>query len=409
MSGGARPQSGPPGLRNRVLLLVENLPVPFDRRMWMQATTLQRHGYRVTVICPQGQYTAGREVLQGVTIYRYPLPSLPGIAGHLLEYGIALLATLTLTCVVRAREGFDAIHSANPPDLFFLIALLFKPFGTAFVFDQHDSMPEICDSRWRGWKRALFKRLCLWAERASYRTADRVIANNESYRGIARRRGDVPDSRIAVVRNAPSVGRFRAVPPRPELKDGTAFLVAYLGVIGPNDGLDHLLGAIAHIVHTRARADVRFVVIGSGDLFDQTVALSRSLRVDAHVRFTGRIADDAVLEWLSTADVCVAPDPQDPLNDISSFNKIVEYMAVGKPIVAFDLREVRISAQGAAVYAPGNDVAAFGDAILALIDAPEQRRAMGNAGRQRFESVLAWEHQETQLLALYGELLGAAP
>ena len=399
----------PTGSRKRILILVENLPVPFDRRVWMQATTLRSDGYQVTVICPRGHYASGREVLDGVSIYRYPLPSLPGVAGHLLEYAIAVAMTFLLTCVVRVREGFDVIQSANPPDLFFLIGGVFKLFGTPFVFDQHDGMPEICESRWQGWKQSFMKRLCLWAEWATFRTADRVIANNESYRTIARTRGQVADERITVVRNAPSIHRFRPVPPRAELKDSASFLVAYLGVIGPNDGLEHLLGAVAHVVHTRARRDIRFVIIGSGDLYARTVALSHSLQVDPYVQFTGRIPDDAVLEWLSTADVCVAPDPKDALNDISSFNKIVEYMALGKPIVAFDLREIRTSAETAAVYVAANDVAAFGDAVLALLDASEQRRDMSAAGRQRFETVLAWEHQEERLLAMYRDLLGATP
>jgi glycosyltransferase involved in cell wall biosynthesis len=251
------------------------------------------------------------------------------------------------------------------------------------------------------------KRLCLWAERATFHTADHVIANNESYRTIARCRGGVPDDRITVVRNAPDADRFRAVPPRADLKDGARFLVAYLGVIGPNDGLDVLLEAIAHIVHTRARRDLRFVVVGGGDLYERTVALSRSLGLDPYVRFTGRIPDEEVIAWLSSADVCVAPDPKDPLNDISSFNKIVEYMAIGKPIVAFDLHEVRVSAGAAAVYVAPNDVVGFGDAILGLVDAPAQRDAMGIAARQRFATVLAWEHQAPALLALYRDLLGA--
>jgi glycosyltransferase involved in cell wall biosynthesis len=401
-------QTGSAASPKRVLLLVENLPVPFDRRMWMQATTLQRNGYQVTVICPRGQYACGREVLQGVTIYRYPLPSLSGLAGHLAEYAVAVVMTFALTWVVRLREGFDCIQSANPPDLFFLIAGVFKLFGTPFIFDQHDAMPEICESRWQGWKRSLTRRMCLWAERATFRTADRVIATNDSYRAIARTRGAVPDHRITVVRSAPSLHRFRAVPPRPELKDGARFLVAYLGVIGPNDGLDRLLAAIAHIVHARRRRDVRFVIVGSGDLYAQTVALSESLRLAAWVRFTGRISDEEVIDWLSSADVCVAPDPKDALNDISSFNKIVEYMALGRPIVAFDLREARIAADGAASFVPANDVTAFGDAIVALLEAPERRQRMSVAGRRRFETELAWEHQEARLLGLYRELIGSS-
>lgn len=394
--------------RARVLMLVENLPVPFDRRMWMQATSLQRAGYRVTVICPRGSDRAGREVHDGVTIYRYPLPSLAGIAGHVAEYAVALIMTFVLTGVVRMREGFDVIQSANPPDLFFLIALAYRPFGTRFIFDQHDGMPEICRSRWRGWKQTVLTRLCLWAEWATFRTADRVIANNESYRTIALERGHVAANRIAVVRNAPRADHFRAVAVRPELKNGGRFLIAYLGVIGPNDGLDLFLHAIAHVVHTQGRTEVRAVAIGSGDCYAQTVALSRTLQLEPYVRFTGRISDQEVIDWLSAADVCVAPDPYDPLNDISSFNKIVEYMALGKPIAAFDLHETRLTAGDAALYAEPNDPARLGAGILALLHAPDRRHAMGIRAQQRFRDVLAWEHQEVPLLALYRELLGDA-
>lgn len=394
---------------NRILLLVENLPVPFDRRMWMQATTLQRNGYRVRVICPAGDYGSGREVLDGVIIYRYPLPSWRGVTGHLAEYVLALVMTFALSLVVQWRDGFDVIHSANPPDLFFLIAWLYKPSGTQFVFDQHDVVPEICESRWRGWKRTLLKRLCLWAERAAFRTADRVIANNESYRAIARVRGQVADERISVVRNAPRVGDFRAVPVQPRLKGDARFLVGYLGIIGPNDGLDLLLGAIDHLVRARNRRDVRFVIIGSGDLYRSIIDSSRSLQLDSFVHFTGRIPDRDVIEWLSACDVCVAPDPKDPLNDISSFNKIVEYMALAKPIVAFDLHELRFTARDAATYVADNDVEAFGDAIVELLEAPERCQRMGAAGRHRFETELAWEHQEAALLRLYRELLGPPP
>ncbi len=399
LNGSAIPRRG-------ILILVENLPVPFDRRVWMQATTLHQAGYHVTVICPRGQYASDREVIDGVAIYRYPLPSLPGIVGHLAEYAVALVMTFGLTCIAYRREGFDVIQSANPPDIYFLIAGCFRALGVRFVFDQHDGMPEICVSRWTGWRQSLMKRLCLWAEWATFRTADRVIANNESYRAIARDRGGVPAERISVVRNAPDARRFQCVAPRRELKAGAQYLVAYLGVIGPNDGLDLLLQAIAHIVQTRQRVEFRFVIVGSGDLYAATVALCRSLQLDAYVRFTGRIDDDAVIDWLSSADLCVAPDPKDALNDISSFNKIVEYMALGKAIVAFDLAEVRNSAAAAAAYVPPNDVVQFGDAIIALADNPTRRSVMGAAGRERFATTLAWEHQAPRLLALYRDLLG---
>ncbi len=392
----------------RILILVENLPVPFDRRVWMEATTLAEAGYEVSVICPQGSYPLRRETLEGVRIYRYPLPSMTGFAGHLVEYAIAFPATLALTWLVHRRTGFDVIQSANPPDLFFLIARIFKRRGVKFVFDHHDLMPEICESRWHGWRRAAGRHVSLWLERATFRTADRIIATNESYRQIALGRGAVAPQRVSVVRSAPRLSQFRAVAPRGEWKSGRTFLVAYLGVMGPNDGVGHLLASIAHIVHTLRRDDVHFVLIGAGDLQPRHVAEARSLRLDPFVRFTGYIPDDDVLAILSTADVCVAPDPKDALNDVSSMNKVVEYMALAKPLVAYDLREARASAAEAGVYARPNDPVDFAAKIIELLASPERRSAMGKAGRARVESALAWEHQSAVLLAMYRDLVGAA-
>jgi glycosyltransferase involved in cell wall biosynthesis len=389
----------------RVLILVENLPVPFDRRVWMEATTLTAAGYGVSVICPKGTY-GWYEELEGVRIYRYPLPSLGGVAGHLVEYGIAFPATFLLTWLVFFRDGFDVLQSANPPDFFFLIGAVFQLLGRKFVFDHHDLMPEMCETRWTGWKRTLMHALCTWAERATFRTADRVIATNESYREVALTRGGVRPERVVVVRSGPSLTRFQPPAPPAEANSGRPFLVGYLGVMGPNDGVDLLLRSAAHIVHTLGRTDVQFVLVGSGDLFPQLVEMSRALRLDGWVRFTGRIADREMIELLSRADVCVAPDPKDALNDVSTMNKIIEYMALAKPLVAFDLREARVSAGDAAVYATPNDPADFAQKIVDLLAAPERRREMAAAGRRRFETTLAWEHQREKLLGLYRELLG---
>lgn len=392
--------------RSRILILVENLPVPFDRRVWMEATTLSQAGYRVSIICPQADCAERFEVIEGIAIYRYPLPSLAGIAGHVLEYAWAVPMTFLLTWVVLFRDGFDVIQSANPPDLFFLIGGFFKLFGKQFVFDHHDLMPEICDSRWTGRKRTLLRWVCEWAERLTFRTADRVIATNESYRAIALTRGRVQPEHVAVVRSGPRLSRFRAVPPRPELKNGRPFLVAYLGVMGPNDGLECLLDVIAHIVRTRGRTDIHFVLIGDGDLRPKLMSMTEALHLEPFVRFTGRVSDDEVIALLSSADVCVAPDPKDALNDLSTMNKIVEYMALARPVVAFDLREARVSAGEAAAYAMPNDAADFAHQILELLASPERRHRMGEVGRVRFEATLAWEHQASKLLALYGDLLG---
>ena len=390
--------------RKRILILVENLPVPFDRRVWMEATTLAEADYDVSVICPSVDYPIGREDLEGVRVYRYPAPSLPGIAGHIVEYGWAFPVTLVLACYVFLRHGFDAIQGTNPPDLFFLVAAPFRLLGVKFVFDHHDLVPELCESRWSGTRRSAMRAIALLAERATFRSADFSIATNESYRDVAVRRGGLSPERVRVVRSAPSMARYRAIEPRPELKNGRAHLVAYIGVMGPNDGIEHLLAAIAHVVHTLGRDDIQFVLIGGGDLQPRMVDTARHLGLDGFTRFTGRIPETEAVAILSTADVCVAPDPKDPLNDLSSMNKVVEYMALAKSLVAFDLREARRSAGEAALYAVPNDTADFGNKIVELLDAPERRRAMGEIGRQRFESVLAWEHQKDALLGLYRDL-----
>lgn len=391
----------------RILILVENLPVPFDRRVWMEATTLHDAGYQVSIICPKGDYPRFHEVLDGVSIYRYPLPSLGGMVGHLVEYGIAVPMTFLLTWLVFFREGFDVIQSANPPDFFFSIGAVFKLLGKKYVFDHHDLVPEMCETRWSGWKRTLMHGLCRAAEWATFRTADRVISTNESYRQIALTRGKMAPDRVVVVRSGPRLNRFRPAPPRPELQNGQRHLVGYIGVMGPNDGLEYLLKAAAHIVYDRKRTDVEFALIGGGDCYADLVAMNRQLQLEPYVRFTGRIPDDEVMALLSAADVCVAPDPKDALNDLSTMNKIIEYMAMGKPMVAFDLREARVSAGEAAVYATPNDPVEFGDKIIDLLGDPEKRRAMSVLGRQRFEAQLAWEHQERALLGLYRDLLGA--
>ena len=390
----------------RILILVENLPVPFDRRVWMEAKALRDAGYGVSVICPLGNCTRRREVLEGISIYRYALASRHGLIGHLWEYAVALVATSGLCCVVLFREGFDAIQSANPPDLFFLIGAFFKLFGKKFIFDHHDLVPESCDARWKGAKLKIMRGLCLAAERATFRTSDWVIVTNESYRQVALSRGRVPPDRVTVVRSGPSLDSFRACAPNPSLRRGRSHLVCYLGVMGPNDGLDYLLRVIAHVVHDLGRRDTSFALIGSGELAAELTRLARELKVVEFVQFTGRISDEELIAWISTADVCVAPDPMDPANNASTMNKIVEYMALGKPIVAFDLHEHRVSAGEAALYARPNDEAEFAGKIVELLDDPASRQAMGEYARRRFESELAWEHQRPAFLGVYDFLLG---
>ena len=389
----------------RVLMVVENLPVPFDRRVWMESTTLRKAGYQVTVICPVGKTGKYYDVIDDIAIYRYPLPSLPGAIGHIVEYGIAVPVTMVLSLWVALRRGFDVIHVANPPDLFFVLSWMYRPFGKKFVFDHHDLVPETCETRWTGTTLTVMKTVLTWCERATYAAADMVVATNESYKRVAMSRGKKRDEDVVVVRSGPLTTKFRRVPADPALRRGRKFLACYLGVMGPNDGLDLLLEVVKHVVHTRKVTDVSFVLMGAGDCFDDLVRQSQSLGVADFVTFKGRIPDAEVIANLSTADVGVAPDPKDALNDVSTMNKIIEYMAVGVPVLAFDLIEARVSAGDAGEFATANDTLEMADRLIALLNDPERRDRMSAVGIERVKSTLAWEHQAPKLVNAYKRLL----
>lgn len=384
----------------KALVLVENLSVPFDRRVWQECTTLRDAGWEVHVICPQGtkRDTEHESVVDGVRIHRYPLRAATGgPAGYLREYGTALWHTFRLA---RRIGPVDVVHACNPPDLLFLVARMCKRKGAKFVFDQHDLVPELYLSRFDRGKDALYRAVCA-AERATYRAADVVIATNESYREVAIRRGGKRPEDVYVVRSAPAVERFRQVPPEAGLKRGRPHLLAYLGVMGPQDGVDYALRSLAHLRDELGRTDWHAVFIGSGDTFDAMVALSRQLGLTDQVEFTGRISDEDLVRYLSTADVCLSPDPRNPLNDVSTMNKVMEYMAMGKPIVSFELREARVSAGEAARYAPANDELAFAKLVRELLDDPEERSRMGKLGQARVEGPLAWRESAKALLSAY--------
>ncbi|MGC0374230.1 glycosyltransferase family 4 protein [Streptomyces sp. SAI-229] len=384
----------------RALILVENLSVPFDRRVWQECTTLRDAGWTVHVICPQGSRrdTEPEAVIDGVRIHRYPLRAATGgPAGYLREYGSALWHTARLA---RKVGPVHVVHACNPPDLLFLPALWLKRRGARFVFDQHDLVPELYLSRFGRGEDLLYRGVCA-LERMTYRAADIVLATNESYRDVAVRRGGRRPSDVFVVRSAPRTDRFQPVPPEPELKNGKPHLLCYLGVMGPQDGVDYALRALAKLRDEVGRTDWHAVFIGSGDAFDAMVELSRRLGLDEQVRFTGRIPDADLVRYLSTADVCLSPDPRNPLNDVSTMNKVLEYMAMGRPIVSFDLKEARVSAGDAAVYAPANDESEFARSIALLLDDPELRARMGRTGQERINGELSWRNSQTSLLAAY--------
>ncbi|MGZ8177327.1 glycosyltransferase [Williamsia sp. SKLECPSW1] len=396
--------------RRHILILVENLSVPMDRRVWQESRALVEAGHRVTVICPKGAHadTAAEETLDGVRILRYPLTAATGgPAGYLQEYPVALFHTVRLALRVAARSRVDVVHGCNPPDFFFLVGLLLRLRGARFVFDQHDLVPELFASRFAagGVAGRVLSGMTRLLEQLTYTTATGVIATNESYRRTAIERGGCAPEDVTVVRSAPDLSRFVPRTPDDSLRRGRRHLAAYLGVMGPQDGVDHALRALAHVRHGLGRDDLHTIVMGSGDEFDSLVALARDLRIDDVVEFTGRVPDEFVQRCLSTADVCLSPDPLNPLNDVSTMNKVVEYMAMGRPLVSYDLREARVSAGDAALYVPGNDIEAFGRGIVTLLDDPERREKMGILGRERVERELSWENSTRALVAFYERIL----
>jgi len=385
----------------RVLIIVENLPCPFDRRVWQEALALRAYGCEVSIICPKGRgYDKGHEVLEGIHIYRHPLPIEAESAwGYGLEYTLTLLMEFGLALYIALTRGFDVIHGCNPPDTLFLIGRFFKLFRKRFIFDHHDINPELYEAKFG--RRDFWYSILVRLERWTFATADVSIATNESYRRIAIERGGMPPSRVFVVRSGADLTRVRPLPPRDELRRGKRYLVGYVGVIGKQEGLDLLLQSVAYTRQTLRRNDVHFVIVGDGTELAAMRQYSRQLSIDDCVEFTGRVPDAALWEIISTADLCVNPDRANEMNDKSTMNKILEYMALGKPIVQFDLTEGRFSAGEASAYARPNDIADFAVKVCELLDDPERRRSMGATGRLRVEAGLAWHHQVPRLLEAY--------
>ena len=388
----------------RAAILVENLSVPFDRRVWQEATSLHRAGYDVSVICPRGhkEDTEAYARIDGVSIHRYPLRAAGGgPATYVGEYASAFKSTISILRKLQRHTPFDVVHACNPPDPLIYTALAARRKGAALVFDHHDLVPELFVSRFGGSR--LLYRATLVAERLAFGLADVVLSTNDSYREIAVARGRKRPEDVFVVRSAPDSERFRQVAPDPGLRASKAYLLAYLGVMGPQDGVDYALRALAAL--RLQRDDWRAIFIGGGDVLDEMRRLSSALNLSGVVTFTGRIPDADVIRILSSADVCLAPDPKNPLNDLSTMNKIVEYMALSRPIVSFDLREARVSAGDAALYARADDVNDFARCVATLLDSPELRESMGAFGRRRVENEISWSRSEEALLAAYDRAL----
>jgi glycosyltransferase involved in cell wall biosynthesis len=394
----------------RILIIVQNLPVPFDRRVWLECRTLTRAGYRVAVVCPKGKGDPSYQVIDGVQIYKYrPYSPGGGAASYLAEYAYSFAATLILSLKAARGGRFGAVQSCNPPDIFWPIGILFKLWhGSRFVFDHHDLCPETFESRFPEGSPVLYRTLRL-LERCTTGSADHVISTNESYRRLVMGRDGVEADRVTVVRTGPDPDKLKAVDAIPSLRRGRSHLAAYLGVMGPQDGVDIVIKVAHFVVNTLKRTDISFTLIGSGDCFNELVALRDQLQLQDFVEFTGRAPDEDVRDILSTADVGMSPDPRNPLNDVSTMNKTMEYMAFGLPVLAFDLRETRASAEEAGVYATPNDVEEMSRLLVDLIDDEPRRHSLGSAGRRRVEEKLAWSHQEPHYLSVYNRLLGRDP
>ena len=391
--------------KRRVLILVENLPSPFDRRVWQEATTLHANGYGVSIICPTGKgYEKYYEEIDGIHIYRYDLlVEAEGAKGYAVEYSAALWHTFRLAWKVRREQGFDVVHACNPPDLLFLIGGFFKLFfRTKFLFDHHDINPELYEAKFG--RRDFFWKLMVWLERMTFKTADVSIATNESYKKIAIERGGMNPNKVYVVRSGPKLDRLKIIPAVDALKMGRKYLVGYVGVMGKQEGIDLLLQAAQYMIKELGRTDVHFGLVGGGTSLDDMKQLATEMGIADYVTFTGRVPDQALLEMLNTADVCANPDVANEMNDKSTMNKIMEYMALGKPIVQFDLAEGRFSAQEASLYAAKNDAVDMARKIVELLDDPERRARMGEFGRNRVINQLEWQFEVPKLLAAYDVL-----
>jgi len=392
---------------SRVLIIVQNLPVPFDRRVWLECQALVADGYEVAVVCPKGKGDPAYQLIDSVQIYKYR-PYAPGGSklGFIMEYGYSFTATAWLTLKARRAGRFAVMQACNPPDIFWPIAQALRVIDrTRFVFDHHDLCPELYESRFPDGPKLPYKGLRA-LERRTHRTADQVISTNGSYQSIAVNRSGKSPADVTIVRTGPDPQRLQRGLADPELRRGRRYLAAYIGVMGPQDGVDIVVRAAAIVVHEFHREDIAFTLIGSGDCFDDLVALRDQLGLAGHVEFTGRVPDELVGRIMSTADVGLSPDPKNPLNDVSTMNKTMEYMAFELPVVAFDLHETRVSAGDAAVYATPNDVREYAEAIVRLMDDEPRRALLGKLGRARVEQELAWTHQERAYLDVYRRLLG---
>ena len=389
---------------HKILILVENLSVPFDRRVWLEAKALKEDGKTVTIICPRFKEEKSFELLEGINIYRYSrlLFSAKGVIGHILEYLYSFIMTFILSVWIFIRHNFDVIHACNPPDMFFVMGLCYKIFGKRFYFDQHDLCPELYLAKYENRGKDFLYSILLTLEYLTYKIADKVIVTNSSYRDIAIARGRLHPGKVVIVRSGIELDRFKKLSSDASLKKGKKFLVTYLGITSPQDGVDYLLLAIDIIINRYKRDDILFNIIGDGDSFEDLCNLREELGLNGSVVFAGRMSGKRLLKNLSTSDLCVAPDPKNLFNDNSAMNKILEYMAVARPIVCFDLKETRYMAGDAALYVTPNNVQEFADKIVELLEDKKRRNKMGTTGYKRLKGEFSWDFNKDRLLEAYG-------
>lgn len=394
-----------------VLIIVQNLPVPLDRRVWLECQALVNRGYHVSVICPKGPRDPSRQRLEGVDIFKYqPAPEAQGLVGFAWEFAYSWVRTAMLSLRVWRHRRFDVIQACNPPDTYWLLARIWRLLGVRFVFDQHDLNPELFLSRFGkpdGGLAALELRGLLWLERQTYRAADRIVSTNESYKAIAMRRGHREPNDVTVVRSGPDTAQMRPIYPSDPRPPDDINLV-YLGIMGPQDGVDQALLVVHELVHKRGRSGVSATLLGFGDCLTDLKRQSTALGLDEHVTFTGRVDRIAIAEYLSRADIGLCPDLKTPLNDVSTMNKTMEYMAYGLPSVSFDLVETRVSGEDCVLYVESGDIGAFADAIERLMDDPELRAELGRKARARVSAVLDWRPQAEAYVSVFDRLTGFA-
>lgn len=382
-----------------ILIVVENLPLPFDRRVWQEANTLMENGAKVSIICPKMKgYTKSYEVINGIEIYRHPLPiEANGAIGYLMEYSMALFWEFFLSIKIYFKKRFHVIQGCNPPDLIFIVALFYKLLGVKYVFDHHDINPELYIAKYN--KKGLFYKFLILAERLTFATANYSIATNESYKEIAIKRGKMPEAKVQVVRSGPKLDRLKLGSGNDRYKKNRKFLVGYVGVIGDQEGLDLLLESAKHIISKRN--DVQFAIIGGGTSLEKIQQQAKDMSLEDYVDFYGRVDDITLVDILNTADICVNPDRPTEMNNLSTMNKIMEYMALKKPIVQFDLKEGRLSALEASLYANNTSTTDFAEKIIWLLDRPDERTKMADFGYNRVVNQLSWNHESKNLINFY--------